>query len=148
MRKYLCASKYKSIQTILHQFHPLRNTDNLLAPRLTLPQTCCSVQCIHNIFTKPRVLLIVQLSYSTLELKTHHSAQMRSSRCSGQKHNWICIAAVKEFCCHASHCASTSVWAQGTGLTWMKKLTLQWVLVFRVMQFVCIQPETPRHLSI
>lgn len=47
--------KCKSVWTMLHQFHPLRNADNFRTPRLILLQKHCSVICLT--FAKALVLI-------------------------------------------------------------------------------------------
>lgn len=127
--------KCKSVWTMLHQFHPLRNADNFRTPRLILLQKHCSVICLT--FAKALVLI--------------HTGAKTWSQQAGEIVQVFLAEAQLNLCCSSAgvvqphlplhlQCCTSSCF-QATTVSWMKKFHLQGVLAFGVVQFICAQQK-------
>lgn len=92
--------KCNSIWTILHQFHPLRNS------KLACTQPNSAAEALHcNCHTFAKALVLIHTGAKSWSQQAGEIVQV----CSWQKHNWTSAAGVQVLCSHTSHCTCTAV---------------------------------------
>lgn len=126
--------KCNSIWTMLHQFHPLRNSElSCTQPDSAAEALCCTC----HTFAKTPVLI--------------HTGAKSWSQQAGEIVQVFLAGAQLSLCCSSAgvvqphlplhlHCCASSCF-QATTLSGMKKFHLQGVLAFGVVQFVCAQQK-------